>query len=64
VLPAGVGATLVQGVDVGVVGSLPLLAALVTGGPTPLLVAVQAAWALLLAVAVLVQLGRRRSPGS
>jgi hypothetical protein len=64
VLPAGVGATLVQGVDVGVVGSLPLLAALVTGGPTPLLVAVQGAWALLLAVAVLVQLGRRRSPGS
>jgi Family of unknown function (DUF6297) len=64
VLPAGVGATLVQGVDVGVAGSLPLLAALVTGGPTPLLVAVQAAWALLLAAAVLVQLGRRRSPGS
>jgi uncharacterized protein DUF6297 len=64
VLPAGVGATLVQGVDVGVVGSLPLLAALVTGGPTPLLVVVQAAWALLLAAAVVVQLGRRRSPGS
>ena len=64
VLPAGVGATLVQGVDVGVVGSLPLLAALVTGGPTLLLVAVQAAWALLLAAGVLVRLGRRRSPGS
>ena len=64
VLPAGVGATLVQGVDVGVAGSLPLLAALVTGGPTPLLVAVQAAWALLLATAVLVQLGRRRSQES
>ncbi len=64
VLPAGVGATLVQGVDVGVAGSLPLLAALVTGGPTPLLVAVQAAWALLMATAVLVQLGRRRSQES
>ena len=61
VLPAGVGATLVQGVDVGVAGSLPLLAALVTGGPTPLLVAVQAAWSLLLATAVLGQLGRRRA---
>ncbi len=29
VLPAGVGATLLQGVDVGVAGSLPLLAAAV-----------------------------------
>ncbi len=63
VVPAGVGARLVQGVDVGVAGSPPLLAALVTGGPTPLLVAVQAAWSLLPAAAVLVQLGRRRSPG-
>jgi Family of unknown function (DUF6297) len=61
VLPAGVGATLVQGVDVGIAGSLPLLAALGTGGPTPLLVAVQAAWSLLLATGVLVQLGRRRT---
>jgi amino acid transporter len=49
---------------VGVAGSLPLLATLGTGGPTPLLVAVQAAWSLLLAVAMLVRLGRRRSPGS
>jgi uncharacterized protein DUF6297 len=64
VLPAGVGATLVQGVDLGVAGSLPLLAALGTGGPTPLLVAGQAAWSLLLAAAVLVHLGRRPSPGS
>ncbi len=63
VLPAGVGATLVQGVDVGVVGSLPLLAALLLGGPTPLLVVVQAVWSLLLAAAVLVQLGRRRTAG-
>jgi hypothetical protein len=63
VLPAGVGATLVQGVDVGVVGSLPLLAALLLGGPTPLLVAVQLAWSLLLAGAVLAQLGRRRTGG-
>jgi hypothetical protein len=63
VLPAGVGATLVQGVDVGVVGSLPLLAALLLGGPTPLLVAVQLAWSLLLAGAVLAQLGRRRTAG-
>ncbi|WP_448608855.1 DUF6297 family protein [Geodermatophilus sp. URMC 60] len=61
VLPAGVGATLVQGVDVGVVGSLPLLVALTTGGPTLLLAAVQAGWSLLLAGAVLAHRARRRS---
>ncbi|SNS16836.1 hypothetical protein SAMN06893096_102322 [Geodermatophilus pulveris] len=60
VVPAGVGATLLQGPDVGVVGSLPLLAALVTGGPTLLLAAVQAGWSLLLAAAVLAHLGGRR----
>ncbi|SDN76622.1 DUF6297 family protein [Geodermatophilus sp. DSM 45219] len=60
-LPAGVGATLVQGVDVGVAGSLPLLAALLLGGPTPALVAVQAVWSLLLAAAVLAHLGGRRA---
>src|SRR4028118_1805778 len=41
VVPAGAGSTSVQGIDVGIVGSLPLAAALLTGGPTPLLPAVQ-----------------------
>ncbi|WNV73656.1 DUF6297 family protein [Geodermatophilus sp. DSM 44513] len=63
VVPAGAGAGLVQGVDVGVLGSLPVLVALVTGGPTPLLAAVQAGWSLLLAAAVLAHLGGRRPAG-
>jgi hypothetical protein len=62
VLPAGIGATLVQGVDVGVAGTLPVLVVVLTGAdPSPALVAVQFAWALCLAVAALTHLGRRRS---
>ncbi|SDD47089.1 hypothetical protein SAMN05660690_4293 [Geodermatophilus telluris] len=63
-LPTGVGATLVQGLDAGLVGSLPLAAALVSGGPTPLLVAVQLGWSVLLGAGVLTLVARRRGgPG-
>jgi hypothetical protein len=62
-LPAGIGATLVQGVDVGLVGSLPMIAAILLGGsPSPVLVGVQWAWAGTLAAAALSAVARRR-PG-
>ncbi|MGY1592743.1 DUF6297 family protein [Geodermatophilus sp. SYSU D00708] len=61
VVPAGVGATLVQGIDVGIVGSLPVAVALVTGGPTPLLVAVQLLWSVLLCAGALAAVAHRRS---
>jgi hypothetical protein len=62
-LPAGIGATLVQGVDVGLVGSLPVIAAILLGGsPSPVLVGVQWAWAGTLAAAALSAIARRR-PG-
>lgn len=61
VIPAGAGTSLVQGVDVGIVGSLPLAAALVTGGPTPLLVAGQLLWSLLLGAGALALVVHRRS---
>ncbi|MPR00037.1 hypothetical protein GB931_19355 [Modestobacter sp. I12A-02628] len=52
-VPSGVGATLVRGLDVGVVGTLPFVVALLVGEPTQLLLTVQLGWALLLgAVAV------------
>jgi hypothetical protein len=63
-LPAGVGATLVQGVDVGLLGSLPVVAALLLGGTPPgALVAVQWMWAGALAAAALAAVARR-GPGS
>ncbi|RBY77243.1 hypothetical protein DQ238_15210 [Geodermatophilus sp. TF02-6] len=62
ILPAGVGATLVQGVDLGVVGSLPLLLALLHGEPAAVLVAVQLGWSFALAVGALVHLARREAP--
>jgi hypothetical protein len=61
VVPAGAGATFVQGIDVGIVGSLPLAAALVSGGPTPFLVAVQLLWSVLLCAGALTLVVRRRS---
>ena len=62
VIPAGIGATLVQGVDVGVAGALPLVLIVLTGAdPSPALIAVQVAWALGLAAAALIHLGRRRT---
>jgi Family of unknown function (DUF6297) len=61
-LPGGIGATLVQGVDVGVVGSLPMIVAIVLGGtPSPTLVAVQWAWSGALAAAALTAVARKRS---
>jgi len=62
VLPAGIGATLVQGIDVGVAGTLPLVVVVLTGAePSPALVGVQFAWASCLAVAALTHLARRRA---
>jgi hypothetical protein len=64
VLPAGLGATLVQGVDVGLLGSLPIIAAVLLGGaPSVVLVTVQWAWAGALAAAALTAVARR-GPGS
>ena len=60
VVPAGVVARLVQGVDVGLVGSVPVAAALVSGGPTVLLVAGQLLWAGLLFAGALGLLVRGR----
>jgi hypothetical protein len=46
VLPAGIGATSVQGLDVGLLGSLPVVVALLLDGPPPAaVVAVQWVWA-------------------
>jgi hypothetical protein len=60
VLPAGIVATLVQGVDVGLVGSLPAVWAVLRGGPpSGALVGVGLVWATLLAVGALVLLARR-----
>jgi hypothetical protein len=64
IVPAGAGATLVQGVDVGLLGSLPIVGALlVSGPPLAALVAVQWVWAGGLAAAALTALARRR-PGT
>jgi hypothetical protein len=63
-LPAGVGATLLNGVDVAVLGTLPVIAALLLGGPpSAVLVVVQWAWAGALAAAALTAVARR-APGS
>ncbi|HEV7726817.1 MAG TPA: DUF6297 family protein [Modestobacter sp.] len=48
-LPTGVGATLVRGPDLGVVGTVPFAVALLLGEAPPVLVAVQLAWSLGLA---------------
>jgi len=58
-VPVGVLATLVQGVDVGVVGSLPLVLAFLHGRPTAGVIAAQLGWAALLAAAALGALARR-----
>jgi hypothetical protein len=64
VLPAGIGATLVQGLDVGLIGSLPVIAALLLGGPpSAVLIAVQWGWAGALAAAALTAVAKR-GPGS
>jgi hypothetical protein len=63
-VPVGAGATLVTGPDVGVVGSLPLLVALLGAGPAPGLVVFQVLWSSALAAGAVAltarRLGRRR----
>jgi hypothetical protein len=62
VLPAGVVATLLQGVDVGVAGTLPIVVVVLVGAaPSPALIAVQFTWAFCVAAASLAYLARRRS---
>jgi hypothetical protein len=48
-LPSGVGATLVRGPDVGLLGTAPLAVALLLGEAPPVLIAVQLGWSLALA---------------
>jgi hypothetical protein len=60
VLPVGVGATLAQGLDVGLLGSAPLAVALVLGGPpSPTLIGIALVWAGCLAAATFAHLARR-----
>ena len=60
VFPAGIAATLVQGFDVGVAGTLPFVVVVLTGvEPSPGLIGVQCAWALFLAAGALTYLARR-----
>jgi hypothetical protein len=59
--PVGVGATLVQGLDVGIVSSLPLLVVLLRGAPTPGLVVGQLIWSVALGIGALAWLTRRPS---
>ncbi|WP_209313719.1 DUF6297 family protein, partial [Blastococcus sp. TF02A_35] len=62
IIPAGAAATTVQGVDVGLLGSLPLVAALLLGGhPGPGLLAAQWGWAAALCGLALTALARRRA---
>ena len=61
VVPAGVGAGFVQGVDVGVLGSLPFAAAVLLGATEPVLVAVQLVWAAALGAGALALLAVRRN---
>jgi hypothetical protein len=57
--PVGIGATLVQGLDLGIVGSVPLLLVLLRGAPTPGLVVGQLIWSVALAAGALAWLTRR-----
>jgi hypothetical protein len=58
-VPTGVGATLVRGPDLGLLGTAPVALALLLGAPTPLLVAGQLVWALAVA-ALAVETARPR----
>jgi hypothetical protein len=63
-IPPGAGLTFVQGIDVGIVGSLPLAAALLLGSPGPGLIGVQLVWSAVLyagALALVVRNRERRS---
>jgi hypothetical protein len=64
VLPVGVGATLINGVDVGVLGALPLGWVLLSGRPpSAVAVAVQLGWSTLLAAGSFA-LATRRKPSA
>jgi hypothetical protein len=62
VLPVGVGATLLNGIDVGVLGALPIGGVLLVGSPpSALAVAVQLGWSTMLAVGSFALATRRRA---
>lgn len=58
-VPTGVGATLVQGLDAGLAGSVPVAIALLQGRPTPGLVVGQAVWSAVVAAVAFALLRRR-----
>jgi hypothetical protein len=60
-VPPGAGLTFVQGVDVGIVGSLPLAAALLLDSPGTVLIAVQLGWSAALCAGALALVVRNRS---
>jgi hypothetical protein len=62
-VPVGVGATLLNGVDAGVVGSLPLGAALLTGERTAGFAVAQLVWSLALGAGAVALLARGRRMG-
>ena len=65
VLPVGIGATLVQGIDVGLLGSAPLAVALVLGGPpSPALIGIALLWSGCLAAVTFAHLARRGPAGA
>ncbi len=59
-IPSGVGGTLVRGLDLGVLGTLPFVVVLLVGEPAPLLLAVQLGWALLVAAIAVETANSRR----
>jgi hypothetical protein len=64
VLPVGVGATLLNGVDVGVLGALPIGGVLLSGSrPSPVVIAVQLGWSAVLAAGSFA-LATRRKPSA
>jgi len=60
-VPSGVGLSFVEGIDAGVLGSLPLAAALLLGLDSPVLVAVQLGWATAVGAGALALVARRRN---
>nr|WP_281371770.1 DUF6297 family protein [Petropleomorpha daqingensis] len=60
--PVGVGRTLVQGLDLGILASLPLLLVLLRGAPTPELVMGQLIWSVALGAGAIALLTRRAGP--
>ena len=61
VVPPGAGLTFIEGIDVGIVGSLPLAAALLLDSPGPVLIAVQLLWSAALCAGARVLVVRNRS---